>query len=132
MAVTFEDVQECMDVFVEMHGKVDKPITVISFENVLKTKEIEKEQQTPMKQDFLPVFAHQEEMNFHGFQDPVAILLQSSVKEELVSFTSSSFGFNFCLQLPLFKFVYLLKKDVIGEKSGSQLLDWLHWHFSIT
>jgi len=49
MDVIFEDVQECMDVFVEMHGKVDKPITVISFENVLKKNEIEKEQQTPMK-----------------------------------------------------------------------------------
>jgi hypothetical protein len=42
MVVTFEDVKECMNVFVEMHGKVDKPIASISFENVLKTKEIEK------------------------------------------------------------------------------------------
>jgi hypothetical protein len=38
MVVTFEDVQECMNVFVEMHGKVEKPIAAISFENVLKTK----------------------------------------------------------------------------------------------
>ena len=36
MVVTFEDVQECMNVFVEMHGKVDKPIASISFENVLR------------------------------------------------------------------------------------------------
>jgi hypothetical protein len=107
-------------------------LLAISFENVLRTEEIEQEQQTLMKEACLSVFAHQEEMTFHGFQDPVAILLQSSVKEEFVSFISSSFGFNLCFQLPSFTFVCLLKKDVIGEKSGSQLLDWLHWHFSIT
>ena len=49
-----------MNVFVEMHGEVVKPIATISFENVLKTKEIEQEQQTLMKEAFLPVFAHQE------------------------------------------------------------------------
>jgi hypothetical protein len=80
----------------------------------------------------LSVLFHQEEMIFHGFQDPLAILLHSSVKEELVSFISSGFGFNFYFQLPYFTFVCLLKKDVSGEKSGSQLLDWLHWHFNIT
>jgi hypothetical protein len=85
-----------------------------------------------MKDACLFVFARQEEMIFHGFQDPVAILLQSSMKEEFVSFISSGFGFNFCFQLPSFTFVCLLKKDVSGEKSGSKFLDWLHWHFSIT
>jgi hypothetical protein len=132
MAVTFEDVQECMNFFVDMHGRGDKPIAAISFQNILKTKEIEQEKQTLMKEACLFVFAHQEELFFHAFQDPVAILLQSSVKEEFVSFISSSFGFNFCFQLPSFTSVCLLKKDVIGVKSGSQLLDWLHWHFSIT
>jgi hypothetical protein len=132
MVVIFEDVQECMNVFLEMHGEVDKPIAAISFENVLKTEEIEQEQQTLTKESCIFVFAHQEEMIFHGFQDPVAILLQSSVKEEFVSFINSDFGFKFCFQLPSFTFVCLLKKDVSGEKSGSQLLDWLHWHFSIT
>jgi hypothetical protein len=132
MVVIFEDVQECMNVFVDMHGRVDKPIASISFENVLRTEEIEQEQQTLMKEACLSVFVHQEEMIFHGFQDPVAILLQSSVKEEFVSFISSDFGFNFCFQLPSFTFVCLLKKNVSRGKSGSQLLDWLHWHFSIT
>jgi hypothetical protein len=132
MAVIFEDVQECMNVFVEKHGKVDKPIAAISFENVLRTEEIEQEQQTLMNEVFLPVFVHQEEMIFHGFQDPVAILLHSSVKEEFVSFISSYFGFIFCFQLPFFTFVCLLNKNVSRGKSGSQLLDWLHWHFSIT
>jgi hypothetical protein len=45
MAVIFEDVQECMNVFVEMHEEVDKPIASISFENILRTEEIEQEQQ---------------------------------------------------------------------------------------
>jgi hypothetical protein len=77
MAVIFEDVQGCMNVFVEMYGKVDKPIAAISFENVLRTEEIEQEQQTLMTEACLLVFVHQEEMFFHGFQDPVAIPLQS-------------------------------------------------------
>ena len=121
-----------MNVFVEMHRKVNKPIVAISLENILRIEEIEREQQTLMKEACLSVFSHQEEMIFHGFQDLVAILLQYSVKEDFVSFISSGFGFNFCLQLPSFTFVYLLKKDVSREKSGSQLLDLLHWHFSIT
>jgi hypothetical protein len=129
MVVIFEYVQECMNISVDMHERVDKPIASISFENVLRTEEIEKEQQTLMKEACLSIFVHQEQMSFH---DPVAILLQSSVKDKFVSFISSSFGFNFCFQLPSFTFVCLLKKYVNEEKSGSQLLDWLHWHFSIT
>jgi hypothetical protein len=132
MVVILEYVKECMNVFVDMHGKVDKPIAAISFENDLKTEEIEQEQETLMKEACLYVFSHQEEMIFHGFQDPVAILLHSLVKEEFVSFISSDFGFNFCFQLPSFTFFFLLKKDVSREKSGNQLFDWLHWHFSIT
>ena len=61
--------------FFEMHGRVDKPITSISFENVLRTEEIKQEQQILMKEDCLSIFSHQEEMIFHGFQDLVAILI---------------------------------------------------------
>jgi len=126
MVVIFEDVQECMNVFFYMHGRVDKHIASISFENVLRTKEIEQEQQILMKEACLSIFSHKKEMIFHGFQDPMAILLQYSMNEEFVSFISSGFGFNFCFQLPSFTFVCLLKKYVSREKSGSQLLDWLH------
>ena len=132
MAITFEDVQQCMNVFFDMHGRVEKPIAAISFENVLRTEEIEQEKQTIMNEACLPIFVHQEEMIFHSFQDPMAILLHSSLKEEFVSFISSGFGFDFCFQLPYFTFVCVIKKDVSREKSRSQLLDWLHWHFSIT
>jgi hypothetical protein len=41
MVVIFEYVQGFMNVFVDMHEKVDKPIASISFENVLRTEEIE-------------------------------------------------------------------------------------------
>jgi hypothetical protein len=92
MAVIFE----CMNLFVEIHGKVEKPIAAIPFENVLRTEEIEQKQQALMNEACLLVFVHQEEINFHGFQDPVAILLQSSLREEFVSFISLEFGFNFC------------------------------------
>jgi hypothetical protein len=71
-------------------------------------------------------------MIFHDFQDPMAILLQSSVKDEFASFISSDFGFNLFFQPPSFTFFYQLEKNVNKGKSGSQLLDWLHWHFSIT
>jgi hypothetical protein len=120
MAIIFEYVQECMNV------------VSISFENVLGTEEIEQEQHTLMNEVCLHVFVHQEEMIFHGFQDPVAILLQSSVKEDFVLFISSDFGFNFCFQLQYFTFVFLLKKNVSRGKLGSQFLDLLHCHFSIT
>ena len=49
MVVIFEYVQECMNAFFEMHGEVDKPIASISFQNILRTEEIEQEQQTLMK-----------------------------------------------------------------------------------
>jgi hypothetical protein len=42
MFVILENVQGCMNFFVDMHGRVDKPIASISFDNVLRTEEIEK------------------------------------------------------------------------------------------
>ena len=77
MVVIFEDVQGCMNFSVDMHGRVDKSISSISFENVLRTEEIKQKQQTLKKEAYLSIFVHQEEMILHGFQDPVAILLQS-------------------------------------------------------
>jgi hypothetical protein len=75
MAFIFKDVQEYMNIFVDMHGQADKPIITISFEYVLRTEEIEQKQLTLMKDTCLSVFAHQGEMIFHDFQDPMAILL---------------------------------------------------------
>jgi hypothetical protein len=131
MAVIFEDAQEYMNIFVDMHGQEYKPIVTISFEDVLRTEEIEQKQLTLMKDTCLLVFAHQGEMIFHDFQDPMAILLQYLVKDEFSSFISSYFGFNFFFHPPSFMFFYHVEKNVKG-KSENQLLDWLHWHFRIT
>ena len=73
--VIFEYVQGCMNIFVDVHGRVYKPIYAISSDNVLRTEEIEQEQKKLMKEACLSFFVHQEEMIFHGFQDLVAILL---------------------------------------------------------
>jgi hypothetical protein len=43
MVVIFEDVRECMNVFVDMYGRVDTPIVVISFENIPKIEEMKQE-----------------------------------------------------------------------------------------
>jgi hypothetical protein len=83
LPVISEDAQRCMDVFVDMHGKVDKLIFAISFENVLRTKEVEQEQQTLMKEACLSVFIHQEEMIFHEFYDPMACYMESSNNQDL-------------------------------------------------
>jgi hypothetical protein len=77
LVVVSGDVQGCMNVFVDMHERVDKPIAAISFENVLRTKEIEQEQQTLRKEARLSIFIHQEEMIFHGFHDPVACYMEN-------------------------------------------------------
>jgi hypothetical protein len=50
MDFIFEEVQECMNVFFDMHGRVDKPIAAISFKNVLRTEKIEQRKQTLMKE----------------------------------------------------------------------------------
>jgi hypothetical protein len=131
MVVIFEYVQEYMNNFFDMHGQADKPIISISFEGVLKIEEIEKKQPTLMKETCLSVFAHQGEIIFHDFQDPMAILLQSLVKDEFVSFIILYFEFNLFFQPPSFTIFYQLEENVKG-KSRNQLFDWLHWHFSIT
>jgi hypothetical protein len=83
LAIMFEDVQGCMNVFVDMHGRVDKPMAAISFENVLRIEEIEQEQQTLMKEACLFVFVHQEEMIFHGFHDLVACYMENCNNQNL-------------------------------------------------
>jgi hypothetical protein len=85
-----EDVQECMNIFVDMHGKEDKPIIAISFKNVLKIEEIELLLQSSVKDEFISFISS----NF-----------VSSVKDEFISFISSNFGFIFFFQLPSFTFV---------------------------
>ena len=72
-----------MNVFVEMHGEVDKPIASISFENVLKTEEIERRQQTLVEETCLFVLVRQEETIFHGFHDHVACYMENYTNQNL-------------------------------------------------
>jgi hypothetical protein len=83
LAVISEDVQGYMNVFVDMHRKMNKLITAISFENVPRMEEIEQEQQTLMKEAGLFVFVHQEEMIFHDLYNPVACYMKISNNQDL-------------------------------------------------
>jgi hypothetical protein len=62
---------------------VDKPIASISFENVLRTEEIERGQQTLVEETCLSVLVRQEETIFHGFHDPVACYMEYSTNQNL-------------------------------------------------
>jgi hypothetical protein len=59
-----------MDLFLSIHLKSK---TTVHF---LRTKEVEQEQQTLMKEACLSVFVHQEEMFSHVFHDPVACYME--------------------------------------------------------
>jgi hypothetical protein len=83
MVFIFEDVQEGINVFVEMHGGVEKPIVAISFENFLRTEEIERGQQTLMEETCLYVLFRQEETYFHGCHDLVACYMEYSTNQNL-------------------------------------------------
>jgi hypothetical protein len=80
MVVRIEYVQGCMNVFVE------KPIVSISFEVILITEEVEKEQQTLMKETCLSVFVHQEEVFSHVFYDPVACYMECFNNQEFTAY----------------------------------------------
>jgi hypothetical protein len=76
MVVIFEDVQECMNISVDIHGGVDKPIGTISFENVLRTEDTEKEQRKLMKEACHFVLTHQKEMFSHMYYDSIECYME--------------------------------------------------------
>ena len=47
-------------------------------------------------------FTHQEKVFFHDYQVPLVSLFQSLEKVELISFISSSYGFNFYSELLIY------------------------------
>lgn len=69
-----------------------------------------------------------------SFEDPFTSLLESSVKVDLVLFTSAKIGFNlrFELLLPFNIPVFILLKHNQAIRLCKQLLDWLYWKFEIT
>jgi hypothetical protein len=66
-----------MNVFVDIHGRVDKPISSISFENVLRTEEIKKEQQILVKEACPSVLTTKKEVVSHVSHDPMACYMEN-------------------------------------------------------
>jgi hypothetical protein len=66
-----------MNVVVDMHGKVDKPIVSISFENALRTEEIKQEQQTLAKEVCPFVLTPKKEVVPHVSHDPMACYMEN-------------------------------------------------------
>jgi hypothetical protein len=50
MVFMFKYVQGCMNVYFEMHGEIDKPIVSISFQNNLRSEEVEQEQKALVRE----------------------------------------------------------------------------------
>jgi len=78
------------------------------------------------------IFTDQHEVFLHLPEDSFAYLLESSMKVDLVLFTSTGFGFELEFELPLSYFFYLLKESVSKIQVTGHLISWLHWHCCIT
>jgi len=83
MAVILENVRGCMNTFVEMHGKVDKPIAAISSENTLRIEEVEQEQQKLVKEACPSVITPKKEMLSHVFHDPMAYYMKNIYNQNI-------------------------------------------------
>ena len=68
----------------------------------------------------------------HVFKDPLANLLESSVKQRVVLVTYIEIGFKFEFELLFHEFFYQNKEGVNKFQESNHLLLWLHWKFCIT
>jgi len=122
MDVMFEDVQGCMDGFVDLHERENKSIVAFLFDDVLGIKDIGQQKPSIMNEFSPKGFTHQEEVIFHDYQDCLVSLFQSSVEVEFSSFISSGDGFSVYYEFPI---------DGPLENSQAalvldQLFDWLY------
>jgi hypothetical protein len=60
-----------------MCGRLDTPITVISFKNIPKIEEMKQEQKTLLKEACFSVLAPEKETFFHVFHDPMARYMEN-------------------------------------------------------
>jgi hypothetical protein len=74
----------------------------------------------------------QQEVNFHVFQDPVASLLQPTVKVIIATFIDDGDHFQKCFWMPMYKFLFMYIEVGWEHQSSRHLLDWLHWHYDFT
>jgi hypothetical protein len=92
--------------------------------------------------EFVEYFEHQE--IGHVYHDPIAIYMEEFFTSEFQSISSASFVFYgskaLCCEdqtdnqflVPLQALVLSFVKNSERAELLDQLLDWLHWHFSIT
>jgi hypothetical protein len=83
MVFIFEYVQGCMNVSIEMHGKMEKPIAVISFENTFTIEEVEKEQKTLVRETYFSILTPKKEMCPHVFHDPMEFYIEDLCNQNL-------------------------------------------------
>ena len=69
--------------------------------------------------------------NPHVFQDPLASLLQSTVKVIIAVFSDEEEYRQLCFWMPSDRFVLFTRRSNQENQSRRHLLDWLHWHFDI-
>ena len=76
MAVIFEDVRECMNIFVDIYGILGTYVTVIPSENIPKIEEMKKEQKKLVKEACFSALAPEKETLFHVFHDSMACYMK--------------------------------------------------------
>ena len=69
--------------------------------------------------------------NLHVFHDPLASLLQPTVKVFIAVFSDEGDHGQLCFWMPRDRFVLLTRRSNQENQSRRHLLDWLHWHFDI-
>lgn len=73
----------------------------------------------------------QQEERLHVFQDPMADLLQSTVKVIIAVFSDEGEYGQLYFWMPSYQYSLLTRRSDQENQSRRHLLDWLHWHFDI-
>lgn len=132
MDVMFEDVQGCMDGFVDLRGREDKYVVAFLFDDVLGIEDTGQQRPSIMNEFNPHGFTHQEKVIFYDCQNCLVSLFHSSMKVKSLSFTSSSDGFSFYSELLIDDPLLILFKHSQGAHVLDQLFDWLYLRFHIS
>ena len=126
VAMSYEDDFELENIEQEQPAMVEEGKIVEDHANVFPMAHKEEKIQI----DFCPDLPtdHQDMFFAHDFRDPLYNLLQS-LDQLGCLVLDHGFQLQLYVKFPIFK---LFVDSVSRGKSGIQLLDWLHWHFSFT
>ena len=69
--------------------------------------------------------------NLHVFQDPMAVLLQSTMKVIIAVFSDEGDHGQLCFWMPGYRYLLLLMRSDWENQLKRNFLDWLHWHYDI-